>query len=48
MYVTVLRWLSEFCGFEGTLDDMLCDHLVRGIGDAKVQCRLFAEPDLKF
>ena len=42
------RRLSEFCEFGDSLDVMLRDSLVCGLHDARVQCRLFAEPKLTF
>ena len=43
-----LHRLDEFCNFEGTLEKMIRDRLVRGIGDEAIQRKLLAEPDLTF
>ena len=43
-----LQKLSEFCGFQATLEDMLRDHLVCGCKDKRLQCKLLAEKDLTF
>ena len=34
--------------FAATLEDMLCDHLVCGINDSRIQCWLPAESDLNY
>lgn len=47
-YVASLRQLSEFCEFGTTLEDRLCERLVRGINDEKIQRRLLSETDLTF
>ena len=39
--------MSEHCAFQDT-DDMLCDQLVCGIKDSRVQQRLLSEADLTF
>ena len=46
MFLAELRHLSEQCEFEITLDEMLCDRLVCGVGDVRIQRRLLAEPKL--
>ena len=46
IYVAELKHLSEHCEYAATLNDMVCDHLVCGINDSHIQCRLLAEPDL--
>ena len=38
-----LRRLTEFCGFGGSLDNMLRDRLVCGVNDQRLQQRLLAE-----
>ena len=47
-YVAELKRLSEHCEFAATLNDMLCDRLVCGINDSRIQRRLLAEPDLDY
>ena len=47
LFVAKLRPLAEHCDYEGTLENMLRDHLVCGISDGRLQCRLLAEPNLK-
>ncbi len=47
-YVAELRRLTKFCEFGGTLDDMIRDRLVCGIGDARMQRRLLTEPKLTY
>ena len=47
-YVAELRKLSEHCNFGTTLNDMLRNRLVCGVGDQRIQRRLLAEPDLTF
>ena len=47
-YVAHLQQLSEHCNYGASLNDMLRDRLVCGVGDSAMQKRLFAEPDLKF
>lgn len=47
-YVAELRKLTEYCEFGDTLDDMLCDKLVWGIEDGRIQKRLLAEDNLTF
>ena len=47
-YVAELKHLSEHCEFAGTLNDMLCDCIVCGINDSRIQRRLLAEPDLNY
>ena len=42
-YVSELRKLSEFCEYGESLDDMLCDRLVCGLAERRVQQRLLAE-----
>jgi hypothetical protein len=44
--VAELRKLSEHCNFGTTLNDMLRNRLVCGVGDQRIQRRLLAEPDL--
>ena len=45
-YIAELKHLSEHCKLAGILEDMLCDRMVCGINDSRIQCRLLAEPDL--
>ena len=47
-FVAELRRLSGHCDFAASLDDMLCDRLVCGVQDSRLQKRLLAEPDLSF
>ena len=47
-YIAELKHLSEHCEFAGILEDMLCDRLVCGINDSRIQRRLLAEPDLNY
>ena len=47
-YVSELRKLSEYCEYGETLEDMLCDRLVCGLAERRVQQRLLAEGDLTF
>ena len=47
-FVAELRRLTEFCDFGPTLDEMLRDRLVCGIGDTRVQRRLLSETALTF
>ena len=47
-YVAELKRLSEHCEFAATLNDMLCDRLVCGINDSRIQRRLLAEPELNY
>ncbi|RUS85038.1 hypothetical protein EGW08_007222 [Elysia chlorotica] len=46
-FVASLRKLSEHCNFGTTLEERLCERLVRGINDPRIQRRLLSEPDLK-
>ena len=41
-FVIALKQLTEYSAFGAVLDDMLCDWLVCGIGDGKIQQRLLA------
>ena len=45
-FVSQLRHLSEHCEFSDTLDHMLCNRIVCGINDVRMQRRLLAEPGL--
>ena len=47
-YIAELKHLSEHCEFTGILEDMLCDSLVCGINDSRIQRHLLAEPDLNY
>ena len=42
MYVAELRRIAEHCKFDN-LESMLCDRLVYGIQDPRIQRRLLAE-----
>ena len=46
--VAELYHLSEYCNFETSLNKMLCDWIVCGIEDQKIQQRLLAESELTF
>ncbi len=48
IFVSELKKLSEHCDFGTTLDDMLRDRLVSGIGAECWQRRLLAEPNLDY
>ena len=45
-YLSELRALSEFCEFGPSLNDMLRDRLVCGVGDQAIQKKLLAEDNL--
>ena len=48
-YVSVLRSLIQKCNFKvGTMDEMLCDHLVCGINEDNIQHRLLSEAKLTY
>ena len=48
-YVSELQKLSELCDFGQSLDDMLCDPLVCGLAEQRVQQqRLLTEGDMTF
>ena len=47
-YIAELQHLSQHCEFGSTLNKMLCDRLVCGVKEPKIQQRLLAEPDLSF
>ena len=46
-YIAELKQLSIHCEFGGTLGDMLCDRLVCGINDSRIQ-RQLPEYDLNY
>ena len=46
--MSALRALSEFCEYEETLNEMLCNRLVCGIDDERTQQRLLEEKKLLF
>ena len=49
IHVAELKKLAVHCSFErGTLNTMLCDRLVCGINDQRMQCRLLAELELDY
>ena len=45
-FIAELRHLTRYCDFGGALKDMLCDRLVSGIENNRIQRRLLAEPGL--
>jgi len=45
-YVAALRHLSEFCDFGNSLEERICERIVRGINDGNIQRRLLSEVDL--
>jgi len=45
-FIAELRHLTRYCDFGDTLKDMLCDRLVCGIENNRIQRRLLAEPGL--
>ena len=45
-YIADLRKLSEHCDFGESLEERLCERLVRGINDQRIQRRLLSEVDL--
>ena len=47
-YVARLRDLTQYCEFGDTLELMLRDRLVCGVGNEQLQRRLLAEPELTF
>ena len=47
-FVARLRTLAEHCEFGETLNDMLCDRIVVGINNDKIQQRLLSEEKLDF
>ena len=47
-FVAELRKLLEQCQFGASRDEMLCDRLVCGVNDGRLQRHLLAEPDLTF
>ena len=47
-YVAGLRRIAEHCEFGDYLESVLCDRLVCGIQDSRIQRRLLGEPDLTF
>ena len=44
-YIAKLRELVEYCHYGGTLNDMLCDRLVCGVGNQDIQAALLAKGD---
>ena len=46
--VAELRKLTEHCGYDQWLDEMLRDHLVCGLTEVRCQQCLLAEVDLTF
>jgi len=47
-FVAELRHIAQYCGYAGTLEDMLRDRLVCGVNDSRIQRRLLSEPELTF
>jgi len=47
-HVAELRQLAEHCEYGTTLIDVMCDRLVCGVEDSRIQRRLLAEPELTF
>ena len=47
-YVAELRRIAEFCTFGTTLEKVIRDRLVCGIGDEGIQRKLLAEQDLTY
>ena len=47
-YFVELRRIAERCRFGDNLENVLCDRLICGIQDSRIQRRLLAEPDLTF
>jgi len=47
-YVAELRTPAEYCNFGETLEKMLCDRLVTGIMDDRIQKKLLTEPKLTY
>ena len=47
-YVAELRRIAEFCNFGTTLEKVIRDRLVCGIGDEGIQRKLLAEQDLTY
>lgn len=45
-FVASLRHLSEHCEFGESIEERLCERLVRGVNDEKIQRRLLSEADL--
>lgn len=44
-FLTELRRLSKHCAFNTYLDDMICDRLMMGVNNTRIQNRLFEEGD---
>ena len=47
-YVAALRTISKHCDFKDTINDMLRDRLVCGIGDKHIQRKLLADSTMRF
>ena len=47
-FVAALRNMAEYCNFGGSLENMLCDRLVSGINNERIQRRLLSEENLTF
>ena len=48
MFLAELRSLAEFCNFRPSLEEMLRDRLVYGVGNEKIQTRLLGEAKLTY
>ena len=47
-FVAALRRLAEHCNYGTNLEEMLCDRIVCGVSDVRVQRRLLSEKSLTF
>ena len=47
-FVAELQHIAQYCGYNAMLKDVLCDCLVYGVNDPRIQQRLLVEPDLTF
>ena len=47
-FIARLRQLTEYCDIDHSLEAMLCDRLVCGINDSRIQRRLLQDDDLTF
>ena len=47
-YVATLRSIGEHCDFGNSLEDMIRDRLVCGVGDKRIQRRLLQEKELTY
>ena len=44
-FIAELSQIAQFCGYDAVLKDMLCDCLICGVNDTKMQQRLLVEPE---